>query len=61
VITGKNNFFDYRNERVAVIGFKAADSVPENVWDGMLNTARRQIQDHPERQPTQNLTNYSGQ
>ena len=48
VITGKNNFFDYRNERVAVIGFKAADSVPENVWDGMLNTARQQIQDHPE-------------
>jgi len=48
VITGKNNFFDYRNERVAIIGFKAADSIPENVWDGMLNTARQQIQDHPE-------------
>ena len=48
VITGKNNFFDYRNERVAIIAFKAADSVSEIVWDGMLNTARQQIQDHPE-------------
>ena len=48
VITGKNNFFDYRNERLAIIGFKAADSVSENVWDGMLNTAKQQIQDHPE-------------
>ena len=48
VITGKNNFFDYRNERVAIIGFKAADSVSENVWDGMLNTVKQQIQDHPE-------------
>jgi len=48
VITGKNNFFDYRNERVAIIGFKAADSVPQNVWDGMLNTARQQIQNHQE-------------
>ena len=48
VITGKNNFFDYRNERVAIIAFKAADSVSENVWDGILNSVRQQIQGHPE-------------
>jgi hypothetical protein len=48
VINGKKNFFDYRNERIAIIAFKAADNVPETVWDGMLNSVEQELQDHPE-------------
>lgn len=48
VISGKADFFEHRNQRVAILTFKAADQVSEPVWENLRQLTLQRLQEHPE-------------
>jgi hypothetical protein len=48
VVTSEPDFFQYRNQRVALITFKAADRIPNTTWEAMRQQTLQAFQAHPE-------------